>query len=71
MPTIGDHVWIGPGAKLFGNIKIANGITIGANAVVNRSFTEENITIAGVPAQKVKEAPHKTFGGSEPQHTAQ
>ncbi|MDA1475780.1 serine O-acetyltransferase [Bacillus changyiensis] len=56
VPTIGDNVWIGPGAKLFGKIKIANGIKIGANAVVNKSFTEENITIAGVPATKVNGA---------------
>ena len=55
VPTIGDHVWIGPGAKLFGKIQIANGITIGANAVVNKSFTQENITIAGVPAKQIKE----------------
>lgn len=54
VPTIGDHVWIGPGAKLFGDIYIANHISIGANAVVNRSFHEEQIVIAGVPAQKVK-----------------
>ncbi|MCG8399395.1 serine acetyltransferase, partial [Bacillus atrophaeus] len=59
VPTIGDHVWIGPGVKLFGKIQIANGISIGANAVVNKSFTEENITIAGVPAKKVKEAAFK------------
>ncbi|MCY8353006.1 serine acetyltransferase [Bacillus haynesii] len=57
VPTIGDNVWIGPGAKLFGSIHIADGISIGANAVVNKSFTEENITIAGVPAKKIKEAP--------------
>lgn len=52
-PTIGDHVYIGPGAKLFGNITIADGIKIGANAVVNKSFLEPGITIVGVPAQKV------------------
>ncbi|MPQ24701.1 serine acetyltransferase [Bacillus paralicheniformis] len=56
VPTIGDSVWIGPGAKIFGGIHIADGISIGVNAVVNKSFTEENITIAGVPAKKIKEA---------------
>ncbi|XNN70244.1 hypothetical protein ACLM2U_02475 [Bacillus pumilus] len=55
VPTIGDHVWIRPGAKMFGDIYIADHISIGANAVVNRSFHEEKIVIAGVPAQKVKE----------------
>ena len=53
VPIIGDNVWIGPGAKIFGNIKIANGCAIGANAVVNKSFEDEFITIAGVPAKKI------------------
>lgn len=55
IPIIGDNVWIGPGAKIFGKIKIANNIAIGANSVVNKSFLEENITIAGIPAEKVKD----------------
>ena len=54
-PTIGNNVYIGPGAKLFGKITIADGIAIGANAVVNKSFTEENISIAGVPAKKISD----------------
>ena len=54
VPIIGDDVYIGPGAKIFGEIKIANGINIGANAIVNKSFEEPNITIVGVPAKKVK-----------------
>lgn len=53
MPVIGDNVDIGVGAKIIGNVKIANGIKIGANAVVNKSFYEENITIVGCPARKV------------------
>lgn len=52
-PKIGNNVYIGPGAKLFGDIIIADGIAIGANSVVNKSFTEKNITIAGAPARKV------------------
>lgn len=54
-PTIGDNVYIGPGAKLFGKITISNGIAIGANSVVNKSFTTSNITIAGVPAKKISD----------------
>jgi len=52
-PKIGDNVYIGPGAKLFGNIIIGNNVRIGANAVVNKSFPD-NITIVGVPARIVK-----------------
>jgi serine O-acetyltransferase len=54
VPTIGDNVYIGPGAKLFGAIEIANDIAIGANAVVNKSFLESNCTIAGIPAKIIK-----------------
>ena len=53
MPQIGDNVDIGVGAKIIGDVTIANGIKIGANAVVNKSFNEENITIVGCPARKV------------------
>ena len=52
---LGNNVYIGPGAKIFGDIKIADGIAIGANSVVNKSFTEPNIGIAGVPAQKIND----------------
>lgn len=44
-----------PGAKLFGGITIGNGVMIGAGSVVNKSFTENNITIVGVPARKIKD----------------
>ncbi len=54
-PTIGDNVYIGPGAKLFGKIYIADGIAIGANSVVNKTFYESNITIAGIPAKKISD----------------
>lgn len=53
VPKIGNNVYIGPGAKIFGNIEIADNIAIGANSVVNKSFKEKGITIAGVPAKKV------------------
>lgn len=52
-PQIGDNCYFGPGAKLFGNIVIGDNTKIGANAVVNKSFTEGNCTIVGVPARKV------------------
>lgn len=51
-PKLGDYVYIGPGAKIFGDIKIGNGVAIGANSVVNKDV-EENVTIAGIPAKKI------------------
>jgi len=53
-PIIGDNIYIGPGAKLYGKITIPNGCVIGANSVVNKSFEEENVCIAGVPAKIIK-----------------
>lgn len=54
-PIIGDNVYIGPGAKIYGNITIGNNIAIGTNAVVNKSFIEDSITIAGIPARQINE----------------
>lgn len=54
-PTIGDNVYIGPGAKLFGDINIGNDTMIGAGAVVTKSFEKGNVRIAGVPAKVISE----------------
>jgi serine O-acetyltransferase len=51
VPVIGNNVYIGPGAKIFGKIVIADNVVIGANAVVNKSFLEPGVVIAGVPAK--------------------
>jgi len=54
-PVIGNNVYIGPGAKIFGDITIADNIAIGANAAVNKSFTQPDISIGGVPAIKISD----------------
>lgn len=51
--TIGDNVFLGSGAKIIGEVHIANGCIIGANAVVTKDFLEENSIIAGVPAKVI------------------
>ena len=53
-PVIGNNVMMGAGAKVIGNVTIADNIKIGAGAVVASSFTEPGITIGGVPARKLK-----------------
>ncbi|MCM3630341.1 serine acetyltransferase [Paenibacillus glycanilyticus] len=55
VPKIGDNVYIGPGAKIYGDIIIADNVAIGANSVVNKSFIESNVTIAGMPARIVSQ----------------
>lgn len=52
--TIGDHCFIGPGAKIIKPVVLGNQVSIGANAVVNKDFNEDGITLAGVPARIVK-----------------
>ena len=39
-PIIGDNVYIAPGAKIFGKIKIGNDVKIGANAVVYKDIPD-------------------------------
>ncbi len=55
-PKIGNGVVIGAGAKILGNIKIADNTMIGANAVVLKE-TVENNTYVGIPARKVCSKP--------------
>lgn len=52
-PRIGDNCYIGPGVKIYGPVTIGNNCIIGANAVVNKSFPEDGLTLAGVPAKVV------------------
>ncbi len=59
--TIGDHVFIGTGAKIIGDIQLEDNIVVGANAVVTKSFLEKGITIAGIPARKISNHDSKSF----------
>jgi serine O-acetyltransferase len=54
-PVIGHNCYIGPGAKIFGPVTIGNCCVIGANAVVNKSFEMDNITLGGIPARVIDE----------------
>jgi serine O-acetyltransferase len=51
-PTVGDNVVIGASAKILGNIYIASGTKVGANAVVLKD-TSPNSTVVGIPAREV------------------
>ena len=52
-PVLGNHVTLGAGCIVVGGVELADGITVGAGAVVTKSFPEPGITIAGVPAKKL------------------
>jgi serine O-acetyltransferase len=60
-PTIGDNVWIGPGAVLVGKINIGNNVFIAPNSVVNTDIPD-NAMVAGYPARYiVKDDPIKDW----------
>lgn len=52
-PIIGNNVRIFTGAVVVGDITIGDNVTIGANAVVNKSVPE-NCTVVGIPARIVR-----------------
>lgn len=49
-PEIGNRVFIGPGAKIFGPVKIGNDVAIGANAVVTEDVPDRAL-VGGIPAR--------------------
>jgi serine O-acetyltransferase len=51
-PVIGDDVYIGPGARLLGRIRIGNNVRIGPNAVVEEDIAD-NAVVAMEPGCKV------------------
>lgn len=60
-PILGDNVYIGPGAKLFGKIRIGDNCVIAANAVINKSFKENNVTIGGIPGKVISKKDSSRF----------
>ncbi|MBQ9230176.1 MAG: hypothetical protein IJ190_03235 [Prevotella sp.] len=53
-PNIGNNVRLGVGAKVIGDIYIADNVTIAAGAVVTKSCYEKGVTLAGIPARIIK-----------------
>lgn len=50
---IESNVWIGAKATILGGVTVASGTIVAAGAVVNKD-TEQNSTVAGVPAKVIK-----------------
>lgn len=46
VPKIGNNVFVGPGACVFGNITIGNQVTIGANAVVTENILDQHTVLS-------------------------
>lgn len=52
---IGDNVFLASGAKIIGDVEIANDVAVGANAVVVKDILKPGITVGGVPAKQISE----------------
>lgn len=52
-PVIGNNVDIGIGAKIIGNVYIADDVKIGANAVVTKSCYNKGAVLVGIPAKEI------------------
>lgn len=50
LPTLGDDVWIGAGATLYGKIRIGNGVTINCGSILSRSLPDKCLA-GGNPAR--------------------
>lgn len=54
VPTIGNHVYLGPGAKLIGCIQVGHDVAIGANAVVTKDLPDHSVAV-GIPAKVISQ----------------
>jgi serine O-acetyltransferase len=52
VPTLGDDVLVGAGAKVLGAIRVGSGARVGANAVVVHDVAPDT-TVVGIPAREV------------------
>ena len=50
-PYLGNDVVVGAGAKILGEVKIADSVTVGANSVVIRDIASKNSVAVGSPAR--------------------
>lgn len=58
-PVIGDNVYLGPGSRIIGSVKIGNNVAIGANCVVTKNIPDNSVVI-GIPGRVIS---NKGTGG--------
>jgi serine O-acetyltransferase len=58
--VIEDNVYIGPGARILGNVRIGHDSIIGANAVVVKDVEPYSV-MAGVPAKRIARITKESF----------
>jgi serine O-acetyltransferase len=53
-PTIGDDVYIAPGAKVIGAIRVGDRVAIGANCVVVKDVPDDGVVV-GIPGRVISD----------------
>lgn len=54
--TIGNNVFLATGAKVIGQVSIADNVAIAANAVIVKDILEPSTTWGGIPAKKISDS---------------
>lgn len=67
--NIGDGLYLSTGAKITAKLVLGDNVTVGANAVVNKSFPKGDILLVGIPAipKKIRLAWYIAENGSHKQ----
>ncbi|MBN1559803.1 serine acetyltransferase [candidate division KSB1 bacterium] len=60
VPTLGDNIYLGPGAKIVGAVTIGNNVAIGANCVVTRDIPD-NAVVIGIPGRVISQSGAKGY----------
>ena len=53
---IGNGLYLSTGAKMTSQLVLGDNVSVGANSLVNKSFPDGNVMIAGAPAKIIKPA---------------
>lgn len=59
-PTLGDNIYIGPGAKIIGSVRIGNNVAIGANCVVTKDIPDNSVVV-GIPGKVISQEGSKGY----------
>ncbi|WP_353930866.1 serine O-acetyltransferase [Okeanomitos corallinicola TIOX110] len=63
-PTVGNHVVVGAGAKVLGNIQISDRVRIGAGSIVLRDVPPDS-TVVGIPGRIISQKQNKRISPLE------
>ncbi len=61
VPKLGNDCVLGVGAVVLGDTEIADGVAIGANAVVTKSILVNDVAVAGAPARIISQNGKKAW----------